>query len=105
MQLQISSHEIDRLLVTANSEYQMCGNLCVRVRDLATGECCPSHDALGQELMGSFAVTRNGTWSVEFGNVEIGHRLYFASDTLTSPLCRVVHALPMTAQAALPLAA
>lgn len=79
-----------QILITKNTEYHVSGTMCVGVRDTRSGEWNTAHPAIGAELLGSFHMRPDGAMRAFPGRVDLGHRLYFAGDILTSPLVRVL---------------
>ena len=78
-----------RVMVTANSEYHLRGNECVAVRNPKTGEWHPQHQALGQKVVGGIAFLPSGSLSVSYGDAQIGQKICFANDIMTSPVVRI----------------
>ncbi len=78
-----------RVLVTANTEYHMRGDVCVAVRDLGTNAWLGAHEALGARLVGGITPLPNGSYKVRFGEAGPGDQLCFSHDVVTSPLNRV----------------
>ena len=79
-----------QILVTKNTEYHVSGTMCVGVRDSRSGRWNTAHQAIGAELLGSFHMRPDGAMRAYLGSVDLGHRLYFSGDILTSPLMRVI---------------
>jgi hypothetical protein len=76
----------NKVFVTHNTEYHLRDGVCIAVRDRKTGEWQRTHRALGSTLMGGIEVTPIGTWKVNFGPANVGEKLCFANDLLTSPV-------------------
>ncbi|MBI5507187.1 MAG: hypothetical protein HY903_00415 [Deltaproteobacteria bacterium] len=75
-----------RVFVTNNTEYHFRDDVCVAVRDCRKGTWQTRHSAIGAKLMGGIAVTPQGSWKVSFGSVDVGQKLCFGNDILTTPV-------------------
>jgi hypothetical protein len=86
-----------RVFVTRNSEYHCRDDVCVAVRDLATGEFFEYHRAIGRRRTGSVRVTECGeiaAFSPAHEEPHVGESLCFADarrvrELRTTELCAV----------------
>ena len=78
-----------KVFVTQNTEYHLRDGVCIAVRDRRTNTWKLNHRALGSALMGGIAVTAAGAWKVNFGVANVGEKLCFANDLLTTPVLDV----------------
>jgi hypothetical protein len=88
-----------QILVTENTEYFVSGTTCVGVRDVHSGAWNAGHRAVGAELLGSFQWRPNEDLTF-IDEADLGGRLYFDADILTSPLTRVVAPAVMAGECA-----
>ena len=79
----------NRVMRTSNSEYHLRENCVVAVRDNETRSWQQDHRAVGQQLVGGILVTESAGWRVNFDGAELGERLCFSNDLMTSPLVEV----------------
>lgn len=79
---------IHKVFVTKNTEYHVCKNVCVAVRDRRTGRWIEGHMALSRALEGSLQYTPHGVVPNP-GQPAIGDAVYFRTgerDLITSRL-------------------
>jgi hypothetical protein len=88
-----------QIFVTENTEYYVNGTTCVGVRDAHSGAWNASHQAVGAELLGSFQWRPNDDLTF-IGEADLGGRLCFDGNILTSPLTRVVAPAVMAGECA-----
>jgi hypothetical protein len=74
-----------RVFVTDNTEYHLRADICVAVRNTKTGEWLEHHFTIGSRLEGGLSV-RGGGFDLHVGAPEVGDRLAFDNDVLTSPV-------------------
>jgi len=79
----------NRVLKTSNSEYHLRENCVVAVRDTETRAWQQTHRAVGEQLVGGILITDCGSWRVNFDGAEVGERLCFSNDLMTTPLVEV----------------
>jgi hypothetical protein len=79
----------NRVLKTSNSEYHLRENRVVAVRDTTTRTWQQQHRALGETLVGGILVTDAGSYRINFEGAEVGERLCFSNDLMTTPLREV----------------
>lgn len=75
-----------RVFITENTEYHMREQTCVAVRDNKSRQWLNEHQAVGSKVIGGVLVASSGSWKVNFGAADIGERICFASDLLTTPV-------------------
>ncbi len=85
MSYQGPERRVHQIFVTDNTEYHMRGDICVAVRDGKTGQWIEGHTAIGCRLEGGLG-RQGGGFLPHKGRPELGDRLAFESDLLTSPL-------------------
>lgn len=83
MQYQGPERRRHRVLVTKHTEYHMCGDICVAVRDRENGGWIQDHSAVGSRLEGTWG---EHSWRAADTGVDVGDKLYFSADVLTSPV-------------------
>lgn len=71
----------NRVYRTHNSEYHCRDDVCVGVRDVASGDFLPAHPALGMRMTGGIRFTPDGSvesFSVRGELPHVGESLYFS---------------------------
>jgi len=75
----------NKVLVTKNTEYHMRDFLCVAVRDRQTRTWKLDHQAVGNKLVSGITVMGD-VCGIHVGQQEVGDKLYFENDLLTTPV-------------------
>ena len=75
-----------RVYVTENSEYHLCEEICIAVRDLTSHKWLQKHVALGQKVVGGIARSIRGGLKSHQGEPHLGEQMCFSEDVLTSCL-------------------
>jgi hypothetical protein len=78
-----------RVMVTTNTEYHLRGDECVAVRDPKTGQWQSGHTAVGQKVLAGLIFLPSGSLKVSFGNADVGQKICFANDIVTSPVVSI----------------
>jgi len=89
----LSGHKI---YVTENSEYHLCEETCIAVRDLETHKWLQKHVALGQKIVGGIARSIKGGLVPHLGNPNVGEQVCFSENVLTSCLQDIRKPSPTT---------
>jgi hypothetical protein len=87
-----NDRRIHKIFVTRNTEYHVCRDLCVAVRDRRSGEWLRAHLALQNRVHGGIRFSRNGGILPNPGFPKIGESLFFHAagrDLVTSPITSV----------------
>jgi hypothetical protein len=61
----------------------------VAVRDPRTGEWRREHQAVGKKVLGGIAFLPSGSLKVNFGAPEVGQKICFDNDIMTTPVIRI----------------
>jgi hypothetical protein len=78
-----------QVFVTRNSEYHCRDDLCVAVRDLATGEFQPQHSAIGKRMTGGIRFDEDGrvvSFSRRGEEPHLGENLIFSDGSFDREL-------------------
>ena len=84
-----------RVFLTLHTEYHCRDDVCVAVRDLASGQFRADHPAIGRRMTGSIRFTRNGgvaSFTARGEEPRPGESLFFSDGSLelrTSALCGI----------------
>ena len=85
----MSERRIHRIYVTRNREYHVRRDVCIAVRDLATGRWLHQHAALYHRVAGALCLTDGGC-TIRAALPRPGESLVFTgSGTVTTPVLRV----------------
>jgi hypothetical protein len=92
-----------RLLVTENSRYHVVDDVCIAVLDERSGCWHRMHQAIGGRVVGALRMNDDGTVRARLGAPELGERVIFSTDVVTSTLI-AIELVTMGAFRAIPLA-
>ena len=87
-----NDRRIHKVFVTRNTEYHLCKDECVAVRDRRSGEWLRAHLALRQRIHGGLRFTRAGGIRATVGMPDIGESMFFHAegrDLVTSPVLSI----------------